>query len=438
MKNLVPMGTPSVLDAAGSIDGARVLAWLLLSAVALSFVAVGVVPWQQSVRGTGRVIAYAPLDRQQPIEAPIAGRVTRWFVQEGSHVVAGDPIVELSDNDPQIIERLERERAALVAQRDAAVLTIAIAESKVASLQTVRTASVVSAGFKRQMSIDRKTAAERALDAAKAKLETAKLNEKRQKTLHAEGLASTRALELAELGLQTAQADLARSQASLKAAKREVLALGADRDKADAKTQADTEGGRSSAQKAKSDRAKADGELAKIDVKLARQRTMRVVAPRDGTIFRVIAKEGGEVAKSGDTLAILVPDTLSRAVELLVDGNDAPLITPGRHVRLQFEGWPAVQFVGWPSVAVGTFGGKVDFVDATDNGRGQFRIVIVPEDDQPWPEARYLRQGVRANGWVLLNQVSIGYELWRQFNGFPPAVTPPSDESGGTKGGGKK
>ena len=51
-------------------------------------------------------------------------------------------------------------------------------------------------------------------------------------------------------------------------------------------------------------------------------------------------------------------------MELWARGNDAPLITPGRKVRLQFEGWPAVQFAGWPSVAVGTFGGIVGVVDA--------------------------------------------------------------------------
>jgi hypothetical protein len=33
-----------------------------------------------------------------------------------------------------------------------------------------------------------------------------------------------------------------------------------------------------------------------------------------------------------------------------------------------------------------------------------------------------LRQGARAQGWVLLNRVSVGYELWRQFNGFPPTL----------------
>ena len=133
-------------------------------------------------------------------------------------------------------------------------------------------------------------------------------------------------------------------------------------------------------------------------------------------------------------VAQIVPNTSSRAIELWIEGNDAPLITPGRHVRIQFEGWPAIQFVGWPAVAVGTFGGQVAFVDATDDGTGRFRIVVIPdENDDPWPDARYLRQGVRANGWVMLNRVTIAFELWRQLNGFPPAVTPPS--SMGKKGG---
>jgi hypothetical protein len=100
-----------------------------------------------------------------------------------------------------------------------------------------------------------------------------------------------------------------------------------------------------------------------------------------------------------------------------------PLISEGRPVRLQFEGWPAVQFTGWPSVAVGTFGGRVALIDATDDGSGRFRILVRPdEQDDPWPTGAYLRQGVRANGWVLLEQVKLGYELWRRFNGFPPTV----------------
>ncbi|MCB9753025.1 MAG: HlyD family efflux transporter periplasmic adaptor subunit [Myxococcales bacterium] len=416
---------PSTLDSAGSIDGARVLAWLLLVGLALAFVGLIFTPWQQSVSGSGRVVAYTPIERQQAIEAPISGRVSRWLVQEGDHVDAGELLVELSDNDPEILARLRRERDAIQAQADAAELQIAINQAKIDSLEGVRTAAVLGAGLKRQIADDRRDAAEEALEAAEAARKTAALNLERQRALHEKGLASTRARELAELELETTESALGRAKASLRAAKREVKAMEADRDKTDGDSRAKVEDARASLQKAKADKAKAEGELAKLDVRLTRQQTMQVTAPRPGSVFRVTAKQGGEMVKEGDELLVLVPDTGARAVELWVDGNDAPLITPGRHVRLQFEGWPAVQFVGWPSVAVGTFPGEVAFVDATDDGQGRFRVVVVPDGDEPWPEARYLRQGVRANGWVLLNQVSLGYELWRQFNGFPPAVGAP-------------
>ena len=62
-------------------------------------------------------------------------------------------------------------------------------------------------------------------------------------------------------------------------------------------------------------------------------------------------------------------------------------------MRLQFEGWPAVQFAGWPSVAVGTFGGEVMTIDATDDGTGKFRILVQPtaeaeaDSSKIWPYA---------------------------------------------------
>jgi hypothetical protein len=105
-------------------------------------------------------------------------------------------------------------------------------------------------------------------------------------------------------------------------------------------------------------------------------------------------------------------------------------------VRLQFEGWPAVQFGGWPSVAVGTFGGEVALVDATDDGKGKFRVLVVPTEGELWPSGAYLRQGVRANGWILMEEVPLGWELWRQFNGFPPNLSEPPTQAYAT--GGKK
>ena len=103
------------------------------------------------------------------------------------------------------------------------------------------------------------------------------------------------------------------------------------------------------------------------------------------------------------------------------------------HVRLQFEGWPALQFSGWPAVAVGTFGGKVVALDPADD-KGKFRILVTPESkygsDEDWPAGALLRQGVAAKGWVMLREVSLGWEVWRRLNGFPP-IRPPGDQGEG-------
>jgi hypothetical protein len=182
--------------------------------------------------------------------------------------------------------------------------------------------------------------------------------------------------------------------------------------------------------------ASASAELARIEVRMARQAAQSVVAPREGVVFRIVTNgQVGEIVKTGDVLAVIVPDTTERAVELWVSGNDLPLVRPGARARLQFEGWPALQFSGWPAVAVGTFPGRVSVVDASDNGNGQFRVLVVPDVPSGWPSPEYLRQGVRVEGWVQLGRVRLGYELWRQFNGFPPSLPREPSAEGAVAGG---
>jgi hypothetical protein len=147
-----------------------------------------------------------------------------------------------------------------------------------------------------------------------------------------------------------------------------------------------------------------------------------VRAPRAGTILQRLAGQQSVMVKAGEALAVLVPDTDSRAAEIWVKGNDAPLIQTDQEVRIQFEGWPAIQFSGWPGLAAGTFKGRVAYVDSSDDGAGRFRVLVRPEANETWPSAAVLRQGVRCNAWILLNQVSLGFELWRNFNGFPPSL----------------
>jgi multidrug efflux pump subunit AcrA (membrane-fusion protein) len=314
------------------------VAGLLILGIVGFVVAMVMLPWVQNIQAVGRVIAYSPNERQQTITSPVDGVIRHWFVLEGTRVNKGDPIVDVADIDPDILNRLERERQA----------------------------------------------AQLKLDAAQNAQDTSRKNLERQKTLFKQGLSSQRSAELAELEYA----------------------------------------------KYLSDVSSASAELARIETRIARQASQAVTAARDGIVQRILAPQGGVMVKAGQDLALIVPETANRSVELKVRGNDAPLLSVGRRVRLQFEGWPAVQFAGWPSAAIGTFGGEIAVVDQGADADGNVRIIVFPDKESEWPDGRYLRQGVRVVGWVLLDTVRLGWELWRQFNGFPPtlASAPPLTE----------
>lgn len=404
---------------------ARVMRNVVVFFLVVGIFALVVTPWQQTSYGEGRVLAYSAVDRQQRIDAPIDGRVLKWYVTEGTRVKEGEPIVDLTDNDPQILARLESERTAIHARVVAAKAKLEALESKMGSVRDSREHALNAAKARVKMATQKVASAEQSVEAADANRITARKNIDRQRSLFEQGLASQRAKELAELDMAKADAELRKAEAALVEAQEEKLSKDHDLTTLGNTTTASIADARASMASAESDIAKGEADLARIDVRLARQSTQSIKASRDGTIFRIIANAHvGEIVKAGDMLAVIVPETEDRAVELLIDGNDVPLISLGQHVRLQFEGWPAIQFSGWPSVAVGTFGARVKLVDPTDDGKGKFRIVVVPDGD--WPPPAYLRQGVRAHGWVLLGRVRLGYELWRRMNGFPPTVERPN------------
>ncbi|MBN8732431.1 MAG: HlyD family efflux transporter periplasmic adaptor subunit [Acidobacteria bacterium] len=424
---------PAMVQAGTAPRAALVSRWMVVFFLVMA-VALGFVPWQQNLPGAGRVVAYAPLERQQTIDTPVEGRVLRWHVIEGTQVKAGDLVAEITDNDPEILDRLLREREALAQRMRFLEDRERSLGERIQGLDGSRRNALDGAVQRIGMAEERVRQGERAVEAAEATLTAARLNYNRQKQLASRGLASTRMVEVATMDHDKSIADLERARAALQAARVERKALEADREKVLTDFDASINDAKASRSSAQSEIANVRGSMQQMDMRVARQSTQRVLAPRNGTILRLLAQPGSELLKSGDPLAAFVPDTQESVVELWVNGNDMPLIAAGDTVRLQFEGWPAVQWVGWPSVAVGTFGGKVLLVDATDNGLGKFRLLVAPDpNDEPWPSRRWLRQGVRTNGWVMLNVVPLGYELWRQFNGFPPvvAMTEPGKDAKG-------
>lgn len=380
-------------------------------------------PWQQYVAGTGRVIAFAPNERRQPVQAPIDGRVALWHVVEGERVRQGQVLVDLADNDPELMMRLEAELEAANAMLADMIANAASLDARVQSLTDRGEAAVQSAEASFRASEQSVRAAEQEVEAAEAALTTAQLQYDRVLGLHGQGLVSTRELELAELDRVRAETTLQGRRASLQNAREDRLSREANVQTTRSSQQSDVESALASWQSALAGVQSQQRSILQLQSRMARQQTQQVVAPIDGVVFRVEALQGGGQVKAGDVLLTLIPDTRDRAVELRVDGNDIPLLQVGSHVRLQFEGWPAVQFVGWPAVAVGTFGGRVAVIDTADDGYGDFRVLVVPDEaSDPWPDPRYLRQGVRANSWFMLETVPLYFELWRRFNGFPPVL----------------
>jgi multidrug resistance efflux pump len=170
--------------------------------------------------------------------------------------------------------------------------------------------------------------------------------------------------------------------------------------------------------------AEATKELNDVDVKLGELDRREVFSPNTGSVQSILSQIGKNVS-IGEPLFEIIPDTDYLWVELSVRGMDQPLVKIGDKVRLQFDGWPAIQFVGWPSAARGTFGGIVIAINPADDGKGNFKVFVGPDPSDPiqerWPDRRYLKQGVRANAWIIMDSVPLGFEIWRQLNGFPAA-----------------
>ncbi len=147
----------------------RALTSVLLLFLITAITGLWAIPWVQTASGTGDVIALDPADRVQAINSLVDGRINRWFVEDGGVVALDDPIVEVTDVDPDLLQRLGAERRAVASS----------------------------------------------LNAARVATETALLDYERQKRLLADGLSSRRNVEAAKIKYQQILAHEAQARARL-------------------------------------------------------------------------------------------------------------------------------------------------------------------------------------------------------------------------------
>jgi adhesin transport system membrane fusion protein len=421
----------------------RPVRWLarLVFAVFLSIpFALALVPWQQTVLCRGTIVAYSPVERMQVITARVSGQVRNWHVVEGSRVKMNDPLVDIEDNDPELAARLDAQRAFLTGRLSAARQELEELSAAARAQEDARDAAVKAAEANRE-------AAARAIqvaEQAKANAVFARDFELSRYEMFDDlftnprygGLESKLNRDEARMRADRALTDTEKADAEIAKARASLLTQEAMLVEADARGLSAIAVARSNLRKAEQNLFAIEREIQEVDNRIERFKARQVVAPCDGVVFRVSANvtQGGLFVKEGDELCTIVPDTADRVAELFLDGVDAPIVLAYAdrheempHVRLQFEGWPAVQFSGWPELAIGTFGGKIRQVDAASGLAGQCRILVEPDLVMPgdqWPDSEFLRQGNQVVGWVFLNRVPLGFEIWRRLNGFPPVLAP--------------
>jgi len=405
----------------------KVLIWLMGVVIVGGLLAM-FLPWTQNIRAKGNVTTLNPGDRPQAVQATIGGKIEQWYVQEGDHVNIGDTIIRISEvkelyMDPDILNNTNNQ---IVAKGESAKAYAEKAENLSQQLQTLINSKKIKLEQNKiklrqtQLKIQSDSID---LVAAKTKNEIAINQLKRIENLYNEGLKSLTDLEAKRLSVQESQAKVISLENKVNSNKNELLnlqsniiAITNEYDNKIAKSRSDRMSAKSAMYDADASKNKLQSQYNTYQV---RQQNYYITSPINGTLTEALTTGIGELIKAGEAIVNIVPDRYSLAVETFIEPMDMPLLEIGQKVRVQFDGWPAIVFSGWPNSSYGTFGGVIFAINNDISKNGKYRIVIAPdaEDDHDWPSE--VRVGGGANTITLLNNVKVGYELWRQLNGFP-------------------
>lgn len=385
-------------------------------------------PWTQNINAKGYVTTRNPEQKPQAIQSIIAGRLDQWFVREGDFVEKGDTIVFLSEVksdyfDPQLIERTSE-------QVEAKAQSVQSYQKKVEALQNQYEALQQALKLKREQTQNKieQTRNKVKIDsidlvAYQTQYQIAKNQLSRTKELYDKGLKTLTELQEKELKVQESNAKVMVQQNKLLNQNNELANLfielsSIQRDYANklAKAQSDQQTAISAKLESVAATSKLQNQLSNYN---ERQKLYYLTAPQAGYITKTIKKGIGESVKEGTDIATIMPAKYDLAVEIYLKPQDLPLLRIGDRVRLRFDGWPAIVISGWPESSTGVFSGNVVAIDRFISDNGYYRILISPtETEKAWPEK--LRVGTGTNAFLLLNDVPIWYEIWRQLNGFPP------------------
>ncbi|MGB0422805.1 MAG: HlyD family secretion protein [Flavobacteriales bacterium] len=385
-------------------------------------------PWTQNIRARGEVTTLSPEQRPQTIHSVIPGRIEKWFVNEGDFVKKGDTILYLSEVkdeyfDPQLLERTQQQLRSKEMAVSSYMEKIKALDNQVDALTATGVLKLEQTRNKLLQAKLKVTSDSIEYKASQLNYQIAEEQYNRMKSLYEKGLKSLTDLESRELTLQKNQAEMIAKENKLLTTRNELINAKVELTSIKAQYRDDIAKAESNKYTALSDMYDAEAVVTKLQNQYmnysVRTGMYHVLAPQDGYITQAIQSGLGENIKEGESIVSIMPFNVDLAVAMYVRPIDLPLLKKGNLVRLQFDGWPAIVFSGWPNTSYGTYGGEVFAIDNFISPNGKYRVLVAQDpNDNPWPDA--LRVGAGASSMTLLNDVPVGYELWRQINAFPP------------------
>jgi multidrug resistance efflux pump len=385
-------------------------------------------PWTQNVSGNGRLTSLRPDQRPQAIQTIIPGKIEEWYVREGDFVKAGDTIMRISEIkddyfDPNLLINVEDQIKSKESSVSGYMHKVEALDRQIDALNESAKLKRSQQELKIKQSILKVQSDSMDFNVAKGNAIIARDQYDRFKSLFEKGLKSETELEQREVAYQNARAKEVESENKLLISRQELTNVRTELNSI-------SQDYRDKISKAESEKFSTmsmlydtEAQVTKLQSQFAgysqRSGFYFITSPADGYVTRAIKTGVGETIKEGEEIVSLMPANYELAVELMVKPIDYPLLSKGQKVRFIFDGWPAFVFSGWPGASAGTYGGVVVAIDNFTNNQGEYRILVGPDPaDVPWPTG--IRVGAGARGMALLQDVPLGYELWRQFNGFPP------------------
>jgi membrane fusion protein, adhesin transport system len=379
-------------------------------------------PWQQTVKGEGVLIAQSPSERVQNISATVDGFIENLYIRENQVIKSGDKLFKMRDLDNNYEKRIINIKDNINNQMSLTNKEYNnLLENKSNLSEQLKNGEKIQLNKIQQLKDEIETIKLKKIT-LEQNLKIESNNYERIKELFNESIESKRSLERAENSYIKSKTEFDNNLVELNIQKRKIEI--AEQELKQFLLESNNKI-RIMDNSMNSNQIRLGGlskEEQEQNSDISRFKASEVVSEKDGKILRVLVNDKNLYLSKGTPVIQFAPAVTKRTLIFKVSDFHMPLIKEGLPVRIMFYGWPSFHISGWPTIKHGTFSGIVDRVDPVSFDSEYYYAYIVEDPKEPWPDSDILKIGTRANIWVRLSVVPIWQEIWRTMNAAPATM----------------